>query len=103
MIAQLNQNRTIEYRLEFANINEEYQYEIRRYASQKMLLQMAFQEQSSEPNKMRMIDPSLKDAELLREEAEMHARWDRYQEALNTQELAVEKLNSALRLMGYFF
>ncbi|MES9828191.1 MAG: hypothetical protein ABW201_08000 [Candidatus Thiodiazotropha sp.] len=98
-----NKNRTIEYKLEFASIAEEYQYELRRYTSQKMLLQLAIRERQPGPDKTEKIEQTLAIADALHDEAQSHAQSEQYREALNSQEMAVSKLNSVLRLMGYFF
>ncbi|MFI0375023.1 MAG: hypothetical protein ACH253_02515 [Candidatus Thiodiazotropha sp.] len=102
-IILINKNRTIEYKLEFASIAEEYQYELRRYTSQKMLLQLAIRERQPGPDKTEKIEQTLAIADALHEEAQSHAQSEQYREALNSQEMAVSKLNSVLRLMGYFF
>ncbi|MEW8064291.1 MAG: hypothetical protein AB2797_14335 [Candidatus Thiodiazotropha sp.] len=102
-IILINKNRTIEYKLEFASIAEEYQYELRRYTSQKMLLQLAIRERQPGPEKTEKIEQTLAIADALHEEAQSHAQSEQYREALNSQEMAVSKLNSVLRLMGYFF
>lgn len=102
-IILINKNRTIEYKLEFANIAEEYEYELRHYASQKMLLQLAIREQQPDPGKTEKIERTLAIADALHEEAQSHAQSEQYREALNSQEMAVGKLNSVLRMMGYFF
>lgn len=102
-IILINKNRTIEYKLDFANIAEEYEYELRRYTSQKMLIQLAIREQQPGPGKTAKIDQTLAIADALHEEAQSHVQSEQYREALNSQEMAVGKLNSVLRLMGYFF
>ncbi|MEW8434885.1 MAG: hypothetical protein AB2629_12765 [Candidatus Thiodiazotropha sp.] len=102
-ITLANKNRTIEYKLEFASVAEEYEYELRRYASQKMLLRLAMRERQPEPGKIQKIEETLANADALHEEAQSHAQSERYREALDSQEMAVSKLNSMLRLMGYFF
>ncbi len=102
-ITSLNQARTIEYRLEFADISEEYEYELRRYASQMMLLHLAMQERPPAPAMAERIEASLNTARALNEEAREFAVSERYQTALDRQESAVGELNSILRLMGYFF
>ncbi|MES9821163.1 MAG: hypothetical protein ABW165_11795 [Candidatus Thiodiazotropha sp.] len=102
-IILINKNRTIEYKLEFASIAEEYQYELRRYTSQKMLLQLAIRERQPGPDKTEKIEQTLAITDALHEEPQSHAQSEQYREALNSQEMAVSKLNSVLRLMGYFF
>ncbi|MEW8026679.1 MAG: hypothetical protein AB2792_15275 [Candidatus Thiodiazotropha sp.] len=102
-ITLINKNRTIEYKLEFANVAEEYEYELRRYTSQKMLLQLAIRERQPDPGKTERIEQTLAIADAFHEEAQTHAQSERYREALSSQEMAVGKLNSVLRLMGYFF
>ncbi|MCG7931515.1 MAG: hypothetical protein N0E44_15870 [Candidatus Thiodiazotropha lotti] len=56
VIALINKNRTIEYKLEFESVAEEYEYELRRYTSQKMLLQLAIQEKKPDSVKVQKID-----------------------------------------------
>ncbi|MCG8071572.1 MAG: hypothetical protein JAZ17_20205 [Candidatus Thiodiazotropha endolucinida] len=102
-ISMINKNRTIEYKLVFESVAEEYEYELRRYASQKMLLQLAIHEKKPDSGRVQKIEQDLAIADALHLEARTHAQLERYREALSSQEMAVGKLNSVLRLMGYFF
>ncbi len=102
-ITSLNQSRTIEYKLEFADISDEYEYELRRYASQMMLLQLAMRERSPSAATAERIEASLTTARTLHEQAQQHAGSKQYRTALDLQESAVVELNSILRLLGYFF
>jgi len=101
--AALRRSHTIEYKLVFADAADEYQYELRRYASQMMLLELTMRERPIGSDMERMITQTLNTAKTLHGEAQSHAESARYQDALLVQESAVGKLDSILRLLGYYF
>jgi len=99
----LHRSRTIEYRLVFDDIADEYQYELRRYGSQMLLLELAMRERPMGSDMEKLIAKTLSTAKALHAEAQTHAESARYQDALQIQESAVGKLDSILRLLGYYF
>lgn len=103
IVTALNQSRTIEYKLEFHSVNDELEYEIRRYSSQMMLIKLAMQERPQSTEMAERVQDTLNNARAMHQEAKILADSAHYQAALDRQESAVSELNSILRLMGYFF
>ena len=68
-----------------------------------MLLELAMRERSVGSDMERLIAQALNTAKALHVEAQTHAESARFQAALQSQESAVGKLDSILRLLGYYF
>ncbi|MCU7804890.1 MAG: hypothetical protein KZQ92_21745 [Candidatus Thiodiazotropha sp. (ex Lucinoma borealis)] len=102
-ITRLRDNQTINYNLEFTSHQDEYNYEMRRYQSHKMLLELAIEERP--PNgvtKIKIADTIL-DVEKLHSDAQILAAAQRFQDAVSKEEQAIYKLASLLRLVGFYF
>lgn len=94
---------TVEYRLEFGSIDEEFAYEVRRFKSQKMLLEMLLAEKPPSQNAMQMIDSYVAEAGLKNTQARGLADRGDIENALSRQEAAVEDLTRAMRVAGIYF
>jgi hypothetical protein len=102
-IKRVRDRQTVEYRLDFASPEDEYEYEQRRYRSQKMLLDMAMRERPPEGPKADRIRDGVATTAAAHEQASALAKEGRFAEALVQEEAAIEGLTALLRLMGYFF
>jgi hypothetical protein len=94
---------TVEYRLEFSSIDEEFAYEVRRFKSQKMLLEMLLAEKQPSQDSMQLIDSYVAEAGRKYFQAQGLADKGDLENALSTQESAVEELTRAMRVAGIFF
>lgn len=94
---------TVEYRLEFSSIGEEFAYEVRRFESQKMLLEMLLAEKQPSQDSMQLIDSYVAEAGRKNALARVLADEGDLENALARQEAAVEELTRAMRVAGIFF
>lgn len=94
---------TVEYRLEFGSIDEEFAYEVRRFKSHKMLLEMLLAEKRPSQNAMQLIDSYVAEAGLKDMQARGLADRGDFENALSRQEAAVEDLTRAMRVAGIYF
>jgi len=94
---------TVEYRLEFGSIDEEFAYEVRRFESHKMLLEMLLAEKRPSQNAMQLIDSYVAEAGLKSTQARVLADKGDFEDALARQEAAVEDLTRAMRVAGIYF
>jgi len=94
---------TVEYRLEFSSIGEEFAYEVRRFESQKMLLEMLLAEKQPSQDSMQLIDSYVAEAGRKNTQARVLADEGDLENALARQEAAVEELTRAMRVAGIFF
>ncbi len=102
-VMQIRDKETVEYRLEFASPAEEYEYEVRRFRSQKMLLDMMVAEREPGPDSVETINNYVDNALAIAAQAEQEAKGGGYAEALTKQEAAVQELTKAMRIVGIFF
>jgi len=94
---------TVEYRLDFSSIGEEFAYEVRRFESQKMLLEMLLAEKQPSQDSMQLIDSYVAEAARKNAQAQRLADKGDLENALARQEAAVEELTRAMRVAGIFF
>ena len=94
---------TVEYRLEFSSIDEEFAYELRRFESQKKLLEMLLAEKQPSQDSMQLIDAYVAEAGRKNAQARGLADSGDLENALAIQESAVEELTRAMRVAGIFF
>lgn len=94
---------TVEYRLEFKSISEEFAYEKRRFNSQKMLLEMLVAEKQPPRGSVQLIDAYVTEAGRKSSRAQRLAEHGDYENALMQQEAAVEDLTRAMRVAGIYF
>jgi len=94
---------TVEYQLEFDSVGEEFAYEVRRFKSQKMLLEMLLAEKPPSQDSMQLIDSYVTAAGLKNTQAQGFADTGDFEGALAKQEAAVEDLTRAMRIAGIYF
>jgi len=99
----LRDKETVEYGLEFASSEDVYEYETRRFRSQKMLLQMLVSEKDPSPNSRTLIQSFVDQADSIYWQAEGMARAGNYEQAVDEQERAVQELVKAMRVAGVYF
>lgn len=99
----LRDKETVKYNLEFASPADEYEYEIRRFQSQKMLLQMLVAEKDPLPESRTRIHWFVDQADSIYRQAEDMAKAGNYQQAVDEQERAVQELVKAMRVAGVYF
>lgn len=102
-VKTLRDRETVEYRLEFETPADEYQYEIRRFASQKMLLDMMVAEKKPQKESISVIEQFVEKADSKARVAAELAEAGKYELALSQQEEAVDDLTKAMRLVGVYF
>jgi len=99
----LRDKETVEYRLEFASPADEYEYETRRFQSQKMLLQMLVAEKDPSPDSRALISSFVDQADSIYRQAEGLAKVGNHEQAVDEQERAVQELVKAMRVAGVYF
>jgi hypothetical protein len=100
-LKHLRDQETVNYRLEFANAEEEYAYEQRRYRSQVMMLEMVLAEMPADSHTGAQVRQLMGDAEMRHEGAKDLAGKAQFHDALGQAEIAAHKLRRAMRLTGY--
>ncbi len=96
-------NKTLEYKLDFDSIQDEFEYEKRRYESQKLLIELTMQEKELSPTVTEKLQQGLANAAQIHLEASSLAAQELFSESLEVEEQANVQLTSLLRLVGYFF
>ena len=99
----LRDKETIEYRLDFQSAEEEYQYDVRRFDSQKVLLEMIVAEKSPSASSMSLIGSLLSSADQKRMQAIALAEQGKFDQAVLHQEKAIDDLVRAMRTAGVYF
>jgi hypothetical protein len=99
----LRDKETVEYRLEFSSLADEYEYETRRFQSQKMLLQMLVAEKEPSPDTRTLIQSFVDQADSIYRQAGGMAKAGDYEQAVDEQERAVQQLVKAMRVAGVYF
>ena len=99
-LSRLRSGDEIVHSLNFASPVEEYAYEIKRFESNQILVNMMIGEGKAEGEKRSMIDGFLAEARRLRGEADERSKTGRHKDAVNLMENASGQLNRALQLMG---
>ncbi len=102
-LKHLRDRETVEYELEFLTPADEYAYELRRYESQRMLLDMLTKESPPEGQRAEQLQEHVILAEARHREAGEKAKRQSYDEALAAAEAAVGELVKAMRLAGFYF
>lgn len=102
-LKQLRDRQTVEYPLVFASLAEEYDYETRRYRSQRMVLDMWLAQSPPDEERARAMSARISAAQELQRQAEVWAGRQQYVEALAAAEAAVEELTKAMRMAGFYF
>lgn len=101
-VASLRDHETIEYRLVFNSPREEYEYELNRYRTHKLLLQMKLKEVQADEQRSAEARDKLIAADAAMEEARHLAAADQTQRAIELQEQAIALLVKALGILGMY-
>ncbi len=102
-IKGLRDNQTVEYKLVFNSPQEEYEYEQRRYNSQRLLLAMTMQERELNSDTRERLRSGMEKAASMHAKADALAAENLFHEAIKQEEEAIDALGSLLQLVGYFF
>ena len=86
--------------LKFASPAEEFAYEVKRYESNQILVNMMVSDGKAEGERQALVNGFAGEARRLRGEADGLARSGRHREAIPLMESAVGQLNRALQAMG---
>ncbi len=100
-IYQHRNKKTLVYSLDFANDEEEYNYEKKRHHSLIMLLEMSEKKKPDRSDNIRkLVQQFVKKSNLLKHQAQLLAEQKNYRAAINSLEESAKHLNRALRTMG---
>lgn len=99
-IKQQRENKTLVYSLDFKNPEDEYEYELRRYKSFSMLMDMTLKKKNISEQTVLLVGQHMIKASETKLEASILARNKKFTEAIKTQEQANEHLIRALRTVG---
>ena len=101
-LSNLRDKETLQHRLVFNTPKDEYEYELRRYQTHQLLLDMTLAEKA-DPTKLTMaVDRMARAAEEQNLKARAEAEQQDYASAVRTQERATEFLINALRQAGLY-
>lgn len=99
-LARIQSGEEIVLTLEFATPADEYAYELRRYESSLLMVEMMLREGHADGERRNFVDRQFSEAERLKREAVARAGDDRYEDANLHMEQAIRHLNRALQAMG---
>ena len=102
-LTRLRSGQTIVSALNFANKEEEYQYELDRNDTHKMLVQVVLKEKlAANPGLAKLVDMNMKIAEDLRDKASQQAKQGDYEAAVQTMEQSTSQIIRAIRAAGIY-
>ena len=102
-LTRLRSGQTIVSALNFANKEEEYQYELDRNDTHKMLVQVVLKEKlEANPGLAKLVDMNMKIAEDLREKASQQAKQGDFDAAVQTMEQSTSQIIRAIRAAGIY-
>lgn len=101
-LTKLRNGDTLVTSLNFASKEEEYQYELDRNNTHKMLVNMLLREKLSNPRFARLIEKNMSQAEQLRQKAEQQAKIGKYESAIKTLEQSTGQIIRAIRAAGIY-
>lgn len=99
-ISQLRAGQEVVLSLKFASPQEEFEYELKRYQSNEILVGMLLGDESVGSDRRRLVDGFVAEAARLRDEARQAARGNEHKAAVGTMEKANGQLNRALQSLG---
>jgi hypothetical protein len=99
-ISQLRAGQEVVMALKFATSADEFEYELKRYQSNEILVRMMVNEGRADGDRRKLIDEYLHDAGRLNEEAQISAKNNNYKNAVAVMEKSNGQLNRALQTMG---
>jgi hypothetical protein len=102
-LTRLRSGQTIVSALHFANKEEEYQYELDRNDTHKMLVQVVLKEKlDANPGLAKLVDMNMKIAEGLRDKALQQAGQGDFDTAVETLEQSTSQIIRAIRAAGIY-
>ena len=99
-ISQLRAGQEVVMTLKFATSADEFEYELKRYQSNEILVRMMMNEGRADGDRRKLVDEYLLDAGRLNEEAKISAKGNNYKNAVAVMEKSNGQLNRALQTMG---
>ena len=99
-ISRLRAGEVVTMSLKFNSPAEEYAYEVKRFQSNEILVNMMIAEGRADGDKRRMIDGFVQEAGRLKAEASNQTINNNFKEAVTQMEKAFVQLNRALQAMG---
>lgn len=99
-IARLRQGQVVEMTLKFETPADEYAYEVKRFNSNQIMVDMLVNEGKAEGERRKMVDGLLAEANRLRAGAEQQAAKGQHKDALGQMEKANDQMKRAQQLMG---
>ncbi|KPJ91659.1 MAG: hypothetical protein AMJ53_11155 [Gammaproteobacteria bacterium SG8_11] len=102
-LTRLRSGQTVVSALNFANKEEEYQYELDRNDTHKMLVQVVLKEKlDANPGLAKLVDMNMKIAEDLRSKARQQAEQGDFDAAVQTMEQSTSQIIRAIRAAGIY-
>ena len=102
-LTRLRSGQTIVSALHFANKQEEYEYELDRNDTHKMLVQVVLKEKlDANPGLAKLVDMNMKIAADLRDKAHKQAEQGDYETAVETMEQSTGQIIRAIRAAGIY-
>lgn len=101
-LEKLREGETLVRRLEFANAEEEYRYELDRNETHQMLLKVLTAEKEPAVNVRREIDALVVQSRTLRKQADDEAGSGAYERAVKSLEQSTQRLQRAIRSAGVY-
>ncbi len=102
VLTRLKDKQTVEYRLVFATPKDEYEYEIRRYRTHQMLVNMKMSETVLGQQKQDEVQRLVAQSEALTQRSEQLAAHGDYNKAIKNREMATSTLVEALKQLGLY-
>jgi len=101
-IESLRGGQTLVRSLNFATPAEEYEYELDRNHTHKMLIKILLDDKASSEYTQKKVEEFTSNAELFREKAEISALQKRYEDAIRHLESSTKELVRAIRSAGIY-
>ena len=101
-IESMRGGQTLIRSLDFATIEEEYQYELERNDSYKILIKLLVDEKSGAEYTQKMATKFAREADLLRSQAEQAALKEQFDQAISLLEQSTRQLVRAIRSAGIY-
>lgn len=101
-LERLREGETLVRTLEFANAEEEYNYELDRNDTHQMLLKVLLGDKTKQPGTQKLIDQYSGKSEQLRMKAEKEAKGGAFDQAVDSLEQATKYLQRAIRSAGVY-
>ena len=99
-IARLRQGQVVEMTLKFETPADEYAYEVKRFNSNQIMVDMLINEGKAEGERRKMVDGMVTEANRLRVAAEQIAAKGQHKEAMAQMEKANDQMKRAQQVMG---